>query len=205
MKRFAVFFVLFSLSLQGEILETERAFLYPVSKKHVRILHARLFSDPAVMKSFGTGETYPFQKSVRRVEAHAKRWKEEYPFSGFVAVSKQTHKLVGFVACGNSQRANCAEIIYLVPSNQWRKGWGTELVQAIVQEYLPSLYRKGAPIRSGKTFELHPLLGIEATARTDNPASIKILENLQFEFEGIVERHGTDRALYFFSFENVEQ
>ncbi len=202
MRLLAVLFVFSTLCLDGSIYETERAYLCPVESKYVPILHARLFSDPKVMSSFGLGKPYTYQKTRKRVGQHIQRWKKNYPFSGFVALSKATHKLVGYVVCGNSSLEGHTEIIYLVPSHLWEQGWGSELAEFLVDRYLPKLYEKEVCVRSGECFELYPLIGVEATVRTDNFASIKILEKLKFNFSQIVERHGAKRALYLLSLEN---
>jgi len=75
--------------------------------------------------------------------------------------------------------------------NNWGKGYGTEAVTAIVKKYALAIIEKGHTLK-GK-----PLEKIVATARIDNLASVKILENLGMHLIGNSNKYGALRYHFF--------
>jgi RimJ/RimL family protein N-acetyltransferase len=79
--------------------------------------------------------------------------------------------------------AGQSELAYLFMKSHWGKGFGTE----VVKEYAPAAIEKGYTL-DGKTLEK-----ITATARPDNPDSVRILEKLEMHKIGEEEKYGALR------------
>ncbi len=84
---------------------------------------------------------------------------------------------------GHGDEPGQSELAYLFMKNHWGKGFGTEAVTALVKEYAPATVMEGYTLE-GKTLE-----NITATARSDNPASVKILEKLKMHKIGEEEKY----------------
>ncbi len=151
---------------------------------------AALFGDPEVMEKFATGEPIGKSKVAQRVENWANRWRNNDPYSGFACYIGNTDEFIGCVSPGHGDSPGISEISYLFHKLQWGKGYGSEAVTAIVNEYVP------ATIRNGYTLENKVLEKIVATARTDNPASQRILEKCGMQKVGTEEKYGATRFLY---------
>jgi RimJ/RimL family protein N-acetyltransferase len=97
---------------------------------------------------------------------------------------------LGHVILGHGDAPGESEIAYLFLQLHWRKGYGSETVATIVQEYAP------ATVREGYTIEGKPLERIVATARYDNPASNRILEKVGMHLDASEEKYGALRHKY---------
>lgn len=151
--------------------------------------YASLFGDQKVMEKFATGQTKT-KEEIRKIhDIWIKRWHEGDPYSGFTVFKKDTNDFLGHVCLGHRGPGE-AEIGYLFHRAYWGKGYGSEAVTAIVKEYAPATVQEGYVLK-GKV-----LKKINATTRPDNPASIRILEKVGMNFEGIEKKYGALRHHY---------
>ncbi|MBS4168488.1 GNAT family N-acetyltransferase [Parachlamydia sp. AcF125] len=149
---------------------------------------AALFGDKEVMAKFATGQTKTRQDIEKRIkEVWVKRWHQNNPFSGLAVFKKDTDEFIGHVVIGYGGAAGQAELAYLFRKQYWDQGFGTEAVTALVKEYAPAI------IKEGYTLGGKPLEEIRATARPDNPASVKILKKIGMHKIGEEEKFGVLR------------
>lgn len=133
--------------------------------------YGQLFGDLEVMGKYADGSVKTRDEIKTRVNnLWVKRWKESDPFSALAVFKKDEDTFLGHVVLGHGDAPGQSELAYLFMRNHWKRGYGTEAVTAVVQEYAPATISKGY-LLEGKALEK-----ITATARTDNPGSYKILE-----------------------------
>lgn len=153
--------------------------------------YIHLYNDPEVMKKLADGQTRPKEKVQQRIEnIWAKRWKENIPYSQFTVRKSDTEDLLGCVVLAPEDIPGQAEVSYAFKQNCWGKGFGTEAVTPVVKEYGP------ATVQEGYVIKAKPLKTITATARPDNPASVKILEKLGMHKIKEEEKYGNLRYHY---------
>lgn len=153
--------------------------------------YAALFGDQEVMEKFATGQTKTKDEMRTRInEIWARRWRERDPYSGLAVFKNDTDDFLGHVVLGHGDAAGESELAYLFNRSYWKKGYGTEVVTAIVKEYAP------ATLQEGYTLEGRPLEKIVATARPDNPASVRILEKVGMHFLSKEQKYGAERYHY---------
>jgi RimJ/RimL family protein N-acetyltransferase len=174
-------------------IDTERLHIRSVeAKEEDYASYAALFGDPNVMCKYAFGHTKTRLEMEAQInDVWVKRWHKNDPYSGLVVFNKDTDEFVGHVALGYGEviPGQC-ELAYHIMKDHWRKGYGTEAVTAVVREYAPATIEKGYTLE-GKTLEK-----IIATARPDNPVSIKILEKLGMKKIGEEEKFGAMRHLF---------
>ena len=168
------------------------------SSEEDRNSYVALFSDPEVMGKYATGKPKTKEETETRIkETWVKRWHENDPYSALAVFKKDTAEFIGHVVIGHGDEAGQAELAYLFNKDHWRQGYGTEAVTAVVKEYAP------ATVAEGYTLDGSPLETITATARPDNPASIKILEKLGMDKTGKDEKYGALRHHYSISLSDL--
>lgn len=89
----------------------------------------------------------------------------------WAVTEKNTDRVIGF--CGYVNYAphfNRAELGYLIAYEQWNKGYGTEACKAVIKYGFMGM-------------QLHR---VEATVDTENSASIRVLEKLGMQREGLL-------------------
>jgi ribosomal-protein-alanine N-acetyltransferase len=152
------------------------------------VSYAALFGDQDVMSKFATGQTKTREEMETRIkDVWVKRWYQNDPYTGLAAFKKDTDEFLGHVVIGHGDAPGQSELAYLFMKNHWGKGFGTEAVTAVVKEYAPATVMEGYTLE-GKTLEK-----ITATARPDNPGSVKILEKLGMHKIGEEEKYGALR------------
>jgi ribosomal-protein-alanine N-acetyltransferase len=153
--------------------------------------YAALFGDPEVMGKYATGQTKtPEEIQTRIKDTWVKRWQQGDPYSALAVFKDDTDEFIGHVVIGHGDEAGQSELAYLFKKDHWNKGYGTEAVTAVVKEYAP------ATVEEGHTLDGTPLEKITATARPDNPASVKILEKLGMHKTGEDNKFGALRHHY---------
>jgi RimJ/RimL family protein N-acetyltransferase len=152
-------------------ISTPRLNINSVKPEDAKFYHDALYSDPKVMQRFATGETKDMGYVSKRIASWTKRWQDGDPFSS-LAVRLKDGTFIGQVVLGHGDQPGTAEIAYLIRKDHWKKGYGTEAVSAVCTELAPLLSADRFEV-DGQAFRL-----IEATARPDNPASVKILEKI---------------------------
>lgn len=182
-------------------IETDRLYMRSVrSEKKDYEQYASLFGDSKVMAKFSFGQPLLPKEIRSRIDnIWAKRWLKNDPFSAFAVFKKDTGKFVGHVILGHGDAPGIAELAYLFTPSEWGKGYGSEASAAIVNKYALATISKGYLIDGS------PLTKIIATARPDNPASIRILEKLGMHLIQKVEKFGSDRNLYSINIEELRK
>jgi [ribosomal protein S5]-alanine N-acetyltransferase len=157
--------------------------------------YGTLFGDPEVVQKFATGEAKTREQMKKRIDdVWAKRWHENDPYSAFAVFEKSSGNFVGHAVLGHTDTPGEAELAGLGHQDYWHRGLGQEAAAAIVEDFAP------ATIKEGYLLDGSPLRKIVATARTDNYASKRILENIGMEYVRSREKHGARReeyAMYF--------
>ena len=157
--------------------------------------YAGLFGDKDVVEKYADGKTKTKEEIGKRInDSWVKRWKENDPYSALAVFTKQTEEFsdefVGHVVVGYGDKPGQSEMAYLFHKNYWNKGFGTQAVTALVKDYAPALKEKGYLL------EGEVLTEIQATTRTDNTYSVRILENLGMEKIDENEKFGGMRYIY---------
>jgi RimJ/RimL family protein N-acetyltransferase len=193
--------IVFFVNEQGSLnvtIDTDRLHMRSVEpSKEDYDAYADLFGDPEVMEKFYDGQTANRKTMQSQVNVWATRWLQSDPYSALAVFKKDTQEFIGHVALGPGDEPGQSELAYLFKKNHWNQGLGTEAVAAIVTEYAP------ATIEEGYTLEGEPLKEIVATARTDNPYSMKILDNLGLRRTVTSTQYGAVRQHYAFDLCNL--
>jgi ribosomal-protein-alanine N-acetyltransferase len=184
--------ITFSINAEGALrvtIETAKLYMRSIEAKEEDYFNsATLYGDPEVMGKFATGQTKTrgdIESSIRDI--YAARWNQRDPYSSLVVYEKETKEFVGHVILNHGGSAGEAELAYLFMKNHWRKGYGSEAASAVVKRYAP------ATVDVGYTLEGQKLHTITATARPDNPGSLKILQKLRMHKFGEEEKYGAKR------------
>lgn len=172
-------------------IDTERLRLHSIEATDEEVdRSAVLYGSREVMAKFATGETRSRDDVIKRIkDVWARRWHEGDPYSAFSVFKKDTGEFLGHVVLGHSA-PGISEIAYLFQRAHWGKGYGSEAVQAIVRDYAL------ATVRAGYLLDGKPLEKIVATARPDNPASVRILQKAGMELVSEEEKYGSLRHHY---------
>ena len=172
-------------------IDTERLHIRPVASGDLDS-YAALYGDKDVMGKFATGETKDRAYVENRINnCWVKRWSQKDPYSALAAVKNDgTDDFVAHVVLGHGDEAGSSELAYFVTKHLWSQGYGKEAVQSVVEEYAP------ATVKEGYLLEGKALTKITATARPDNPASVKILEKVGMVKVGEEEKYGALRYNY---------
>lgn len=175
-------------------IDTERLCMRSVNSSAADCMnYATLFGDPHVMSKFSTGLTKTQSEIEQRIQnVWEMRWRENDPYSGLAIFRNDTDDFIGHVCLGHSGDPGTSELAYLLHRAHWGKGYGSEAVMAVVSEYAP------ATIQEGYLLDGRVLSKIVATARIDNPASLRILEKVGMHRAYIEEKYGALRSHYSF-------
>lgn len=168
---------------------TERLIVAPVSHADAADYHQHLFGDQNVMRKFATGETRDRDYVDRRINTWVERWKSGDPFGGF-AIRSKSGEFIGHVVLGHGDHPGHSEIAYLIRSDRWQQGYGSEAVRGVVQGLAPLLRVYGFKVE-GAEFRV-----IDATASPDNHGSRAILSKVGMANIGSLGKFDTERLLY---------
>lgn len=168
----------FSIDDQGALevtIDTERLHIRSVrAMKSDYDAYAALYGDPDVMGKFATGETKTREYIENRIQnLWVKRWETRDPYSGLAVFKNDTDEFVGHGILGHGDEPGVSDMAGLSLKKYWHQGYAKEAAAAIVLEYAPATVKEGYQL-DGKT-----LYKINATARPDNIASVKMLEALK--------------------------
>ena len=183
--------------------------------REIKELYTVTFGDNDVMQKYEHGVAYSKERFAKDVTMRSSRALHNYPFNGFIVTDKNSDAVVGFETIGNGGQEGAGEMVYLFNKKYHNNGYlsgnkhagvGYENVGALVFGYGKQLYENGAFVNAdmqtfvgGNRFEK-----ITASARVDNPGSIRILEKLGFEKQGRpVELHGNQRFLFEFNYGTI--
>lgn len=180
-----------SFELEGEntlavTIVTERLRIESVSMKHSQD-YINLFSDSHVMRMYATGIAWPQDKTATVMDLWLKRWHESIPYSALAISHNLEDTFVGNILLGYGDKPGVSELSYTLKAEQQRKGYGTEAVSCIVNNYASELVQRNYLCQN------EPLQAITATCREDNIASYKLLERAGLEVMGKIEKFGATR------------
>lgn len=136
-----------------------------------------LYGDSKVMAKFGNGLPRSRERTEQTLHSvWIKRWNNGDPRGAFSIFNLENKEFVGLVVAGGGGLAGESEIAYLLKTKYQGRGFGKEIVSAVVNNYIPwiKLHFENLDY-SGKS-----LLNLTATSSPDNPASWKILDKLGF-------------------------
>jgi len=157
----------------------------------------RLYGHPEVMKTFYDGN--PMSRSTvdkKYLEYWKGQWEKGNIFGAFGIYRKTEEgdmEFIGNVGVDHvGDNPGKPEIAYLLLPEYWGKGYTSRVVDIILNQYVPTAYLMG--------FD-HSMKGVQATdvvatARTDNPASYKILDKHMTTTGEIREAYGQERIDY---------
>jgi RimJ/RimL family protein N-acetyltransferase len=170
-------------------IETENLHMRSVQKRDLDA-YAGLYGDADVMGKFATGVPRDKAFVEGRINGWVDRWEHSNPFSSLAVFKRDEDDLAGQVVLGGGEEPKTSELAYLFNKKFWKKGIGKESVAAVVQHYAPELHKRSYKV-GGQPFE-----AIVATAREDNIASWKILDEVGFVQDGTSEKFGAKRKEY---------
>ncbi len=143
--------------------------------------YVELFGDPETMKKFATGIPIPAEAVERRMRNWINRWQQYCdPFSPFAIFLKgEGCPFIGHVILGYGSREGEAELAYIIRREYQNQGYGKQAVTAILYGWAPRLIRDQYWVNMrNDDCAPGPLKVIHATARNDNPYSIRILDGV---------------------------
>lgn len=151
------------------VLETERFMLIQITQAHQDDLY-ELLSNPNVAEF---DYFYPVE-SMEKVMKFIARYESERESQSEITwgiLMKDSHELIGTCCLGNfDEDARRAEIGYALKESHWGKGVATEVVGKVTQY----------------GFKTIGLNRIEATITPGNDASVRVLEKIGYQREGLV-------------------
>lgn len=169
--------LLITQSCEGELfikLETKRLIALSISEDHLEEVKS-LYADKDVMAKFGDGKPRSPERTEVLVRLWISRWQQGDPRGGFVVYSKEEEKLIGVIISGKGDLSDESEVAYLLHVSSQGKGFGTEIITALVRDYVPWMKKNSNEIFNGDSLKY-----LVATSSPDNPASWKILDKLGF-------------------------
>lgn len=189
-------------------IETENLLLRPIQEKD-KLLYQNLFSDAQTMLKYADTEKRiseigeaswqkeQQEKIAKRVDIWVQRWKDQDPFGAFAIFNKKTKAFIGHIVVGHGDNPGEASLAYVIMREEWKKGYGTQAVGAIVNQYLPALIKVHLECR-GKPLQVEgaPFSELTATTRKDNVYSVRILEKAGMTYVTQKEEYGALRAVY---------
>ncbi|WP_342147835.1 GNAT family N-acetyltransferase [Rickettsiella endosymbiont of Aleochara curtula] len=149
-------------------IETERLIMQSTTHSHFSD-YKNLFTMPENMYKVMDGNPWSADKIGEQHHQWVARWNNDSPFSSLAILKNDTDEFIGHVLLGDGDQPGSAELAYVFDKKFWGKGYGKEAIPIMVQEYAPELVKRDYRL-TGKKFTR-----IEATARTDNQASIRLL------------------------------
>jgi len=170
-------------------IETERLTLTPVTLADIPDYHQHLFGDLELIEKYDDGKVRDLQWVESKVKEWSNRWQSGDPFSAF-AIRRNTGEFLGHIVLGHGDLPGHATLAYLIKREQWGRGYAKEAARAVVRDFAPALRAHGFLVAG------HQFVSIDATARTDNPASQSILRSAGFECTQKIERDGVVRILF---------
>jgi len=165
------------------IIETPRLRLESVSKADIDA-YCEIFCNDEVMQMYANGDAKTRDWVESRLDAWSQRWEKGFPFSAMKIALKKGGEIIGHIVMGVGSERGCSEIAFAFKQTDshgnelWGKRFATEALNAVVDHFAPLLKNLKVTLDSksiedeGIAFEK-----LTATARPENKASAKLLEN----------------------------
>ncbi|HEY5234826.1 MAG TPA: GNAT family N-acetyltransferase, partial [Rhabdochlamydiaceae bacterium] len=184
-----------------------------------------LYTDPITMRLYTDNEKRlensgadawkeeQMKAAKGRVDTFVKRWTaDRIPFSGFLISTKNDPRPIGFIVPGFGDNPGQLETAFAIKADEQGKGFGSQAVHAIVQQYIPALIANhykiyGKPLlvdNKDNTIKAgDPVTEMVATARLDNGRSIRVQEKAGMNKIGEnPNKWGQVRGIYIVKYEN---
>ena len=149
-----------------------------------------LYSDKRVMKYYARGKTLTAEYAEERICTWIERARNDDPFHGYLISKRRDASCVGVVVLGYSDNPGIAEFAQLLFHNEWNKGYGSEVANAIVGSLAPALQKEGYRLMGS------PLKAVQATSDPANIGSKQSLLRAGFEKVDEIRRFNAKRILY---------
>jgi len=159
-------------------LETERVRLVQLKSENSYDLF-RTFSDPDVMRYWIGGPDKHLEDTLKRITEIKKHW-IQHGFGDWGIVDKNNSQFLGFGGLHYINGMEEVNLGYALEKTRWRKGYGFEVCQAILQY----------------GFQQLRLSEIVAVIWPDNKASIKLVEKCGLKYWKKTIWSGSDRIVY---------
>ncbi len=130
--------------------------------------YQKLYADPIVMEKLEHGKPKTEQEVAERVDLWVKRFEQNIPFGALTVRSQNNNEMCGIVTLGPKENG-VVEVGILIDKKYWGQKYASEIASAIFKVYLPEIVKNGYLVNGS------PLKSITATARPDNPGSVKLL------------------------------
>jgi RimJ/RimL family protein N-acetyltransferase len=172
---------LYGINVLRILLETTRLILRSpeiADLDHFVILR----SDPDVMKYLGDGKVQT-KKEVARFLKTTIAYQKKYPYSFFCVFEKDTGDFVGQASLSHfafNDKQSDNEIAYRLHKRFWRKGYGTEIAQALVD----------------CGFKYLTVKRLVAFVDPENIASRRVIEKIGMTDTGTILYYGRERPCY---------
>lgn len=150
-------------------IETERLHMQSVTSEQTGT-YVTLLESTENMAMFADGQAWATEKTRQRVSTWVSRWHQNIPFSSLAVTKNDSDDFIGHVVLGYGDDPGCSELAYVFDKKYWGHGYGKESVKTVVKEYAPELVKRNYKVEGNE------FTSVVATARSDNDASIKILE-----------------------------
>lgn len=160
-------------------IETERLMMRAVSPRDAHRIF-NIFSDEEVMKYYGMYPMESIDEAEKLVYIFQKGFNEQKSLRWALTL-KHSGELIGTCGFHNMNRVHRrSEIGYELAKEHWNRGYITESIEAMLEF----------------GFHVMGLNRIEALVYPENGASHKVLDNLGFQVEGLLEEYAYFRDTY---------
>lgn len=149
-------------------LETKRLVLREMQPADAEA-HFRVLSDEEVVRYYNPQPFTRIEESIQSIERHRRRFEQHEAIRWGITL-KGENIVIGNCGFAWEMQDRCAELGYVLSRAYWRQGIMTEALQALLQF----------------GFVLKNLHRIEAMVDVDNVASIRTLQKLHFQEEGVM-------------------
>ncbi|MBA3813666.1 MAG: GNAT family N-acetyltransferase [Alphaproteobacteria bacterium] len=147
-----------------------------------------LFQEPEVTATFGNRQALPVDKTTQYVNTWVDRFSQGIPWSKLTI--EQNKQAIGCVQIGvNAQRSGVGELARAFTKSAQGKGFGTEALRFIVEEWAPAIRQVGlgqykaasdSAVNKFKCFGGEELKLIYTTSSPSNPASWSAYKKFDF-------------------------
>ncbi len=175
------------------VIHTEDLEMKSVTQKDL-LDYIALFGDPINMEKYRDGSVLSTDKTKERVNMWEDRWQKGNAFSALAITNRnEDDQFIGNIVAGLGEPYGSVEIARVLHHKYWGKKFGKQAAIALVNYYIPEARDRGYKLTSisGVTPE-----SVIATAREDNPASVKTWESLGLQRATTIEKYGSKRLVF---------
>ncbi len=182
-------------------IHTEDLEMKSVTQKDL-LAYIDLFADPINMEKYRDGSVWSIDKTQKRLNTWEDRWQKGNAFSALAITNiNEDDQFIGNIVAGFGEQCGSVEVARVLHHKHWGKRFGKQAAIALVNYYIPEARDRGYKLLfpSGTTPE-----SVIATAREDNPASVKTWESLGMQ-RAAVEKYGSKRLVFSETIEKLDR